>query len=908
MNIVGEGFPKDIIGQINQRQRVIGSANRDNQQLTWMNTKTGWVRMVSSVNVEKIGLRGLPYTGDQLSKNFVLFNGVTSTTTGPRAGVWPGTGPNDTYAYGLGGTEFGLRPIPGITQASIKTETRGSLKTATINITAHNRQQFDIIDLLYMRLGYSILLEWGNSSFYYNNNTYEETNPFSLQNEFLNGTLNYDTYLDVINKKRLASNGNYDAIVGKVVNFSWTFTKEGTYNITVILRSMGDVIESLKSNILLPGGSSVTPTEITSPNPTSEEVIKAFANAHEIGKEFYNAQQFLASKTSDNNSATITSTDNASTGYDNGETSVTYYKQTYKGEGGDQYFVKFAHFLHILQKKIIPKVNNENIALLKVNNRVKSNIVYYQDRQVSSNPGVCNFKISFFKGKAIFMPGADDYLVPGSGGYKFKGNFYGYIMNSYFNLTYILTQLEALKDKDGKVSIYDLLDSMCRGWNEATGHVNQLEPTVNTETNEIIIIDQTALPDRDSILKKLELETDTAIFDVYGLYYKNGTTTGGFIRDLNFTTTVSPNLATIITIGSTANGYVLGADGTALSRMNNNLVDRFKKTINSPESTTEDNNQANEQSLTEKYSSVLNSFDTFIKQLSSGDGSVAPVWNQEAINAFTNTQTQLLEFNQAKQTQLQQNTSSTPEESSNIGSPTVGFLPFDLSVTMDGLSGMKVYQKYTIDTSYLPSNYPTALEFIIKGITHTISNNAWITTLESFAIPKNPFGLSKIESNLEASVKSAPTKGTYFRGASATTLDETVSFLTDVLKRLGIPNPNQFQIQFMKAWRQHEGGQAAWNPLNTTKSITGERNFNYVKVKNYPDRETGLRATVDTLNLSYYKDVVKAIKDIKDETGISRAMQAVNDSPWGSNFNPPVASAWRSLRNLIYKEPIVLRA
>ena len=74
MNIVGEGFPKDIIGQINQRQRVIGSANRDNQQLTWMNTKTGWVRMVSSVNVEKIGLRGLPYTGDQLSKNFVLFN------------------------------------------------------------------------------------------------------------------------------------------------------------------------------------------------------------------------------------------------------------------------------------------------------------------------------------------------------------------------------------------------------------------------------------------------------------------------------------------------------------------------------------------------------------------------------------------------------------------------------------------------------------------------------------------------------------------------------------------------------------------------------------------------------------------------------------------------------------------
>jgi hypothetical protein len=61
---------------------------------------------------------------------------------------------------------------------------------------------------------------------------------------------------------------------------------------------------------------------------------------------------------------------------------------------------------------------------------------------------------------------------------------------------------------------------------------------------------------------------------------------------------------------------------------------------------------------------------------------------------------------------------------------------------MDGLSGMKIYQKYTIDTTYLPSNYPNSLEFLIKGITNTIQNNQWITDIESFAIPKNPFGSS----------------------------------------------------------------------------------------------------------------------------------------------------------------------
>jgi hypothetical protein len=59
---------------------------------------------------------------------------------------------------------------------------------------------------------------------------------------------------------------------------------------------------------------------------------------------------------------------------------------------------------------------------------------------------------------------------------------------------------------------------------------------------------------------------------------------------------------------------------------------------------------------------------------------------------------------------------------------------------MDGLSGMKIYQKYTIDTTYLPANYPTSLEFLIKGITNNIQNNEWTTTIESIAIPKNPFG------------------------------------------------------------------------------------------------------------------------------------------------------------------------
>ena len=54
-NIVGEGFPKKIVEQINVRQNKKGIINRnpggDPTLLTWQNSNTGWVKIASSVNL-----------------------------------------------------------------------------------------------------------------------------------------------------------------------------------------------------------------------------------------------------------------------------------------------------------------------------------------------------------------------------------------------------------------------------------------------------------------------------------------------------------------------------------------------------------------------------------------------------------------------------------------------------------------------------------------------------------------------------------------------------------------------------------------------------------------------------------------------------------------------------------------
>ena len=210
-NIIGEGFDPIIINQVNKRQEIYGSINRSNKQLQYLNANTGWVRLASSVDIDaKVEIRDFPSSlrSSDLAKQYVLFGGIQ------KAG---GTNFNNLYnnvfnteAYGIGGTEFGIKPMPGIKSAQIKTLTRGSLKEATVQITANNRTQFDIIDILYLRLGFTMLLEWGHASYFDNEGEFVENNPYDLYTEFLKGDLKYNNILDKIQEFRLESDGNYD--------------------------------------------------------------------------------------------------------------------------------------------------------------------------------------------------------------------------------------------------------------------------------------------------------------------------------------------------------------------------------------------------------------------------------------------------------------------------------------------------------------------------------------------------------------------------------------------------------------------------------------------------------------------------------------------------------------------------
>jgi hypothetical protein len=264
MAIIGEELQEYVIDQINSRQRLHGSGAgtdlsnvRSDQQINLLNSNTSWVKLASGISVSEARLNEInvdpSLSGMGLAKRYILSSGFSSLEgerLQQREGFLPQQ-PDSSYTYGT----YGYSPMPGIESVDIKALNRGSLKKATVKMKANNKQQFDILDVLYMRLGYTVLLEWGNSLY----------TPDGVTREIVRGTLVEDpkrffssgygskkSYRDILGpiefyKRKYAC--NYDALLGKVSNFSWAFNTDGSYDIEITIISLGDVVESLKLNI-----------------------------------------------------------------------------------------------------------------------------------------------------------------------------------------------------------------------------------------------------------------------------------------------------------------------------------------------------------------------------------------------------------------------------------------------------------------------------------------------------------------------------------------------------------------------------------------------------------------------------------------------------------------------------------
>jgi len=731
-NIVGEGFNETIIQQIEARQKVFGSLDRT-KYLKFLNARTPWIKLSSSVNVtseaklEGTGLDNIGLRDNKLAQEYVLFGGTSTFKTGAftqRSGL------ND--AYNIGDQSQGYRPMPGITSITSKNRNRGSIRESIINIKAYNTTQFNIIDLLYLRLGYTVLLEWGHSI--YINNSLEEKaiiESDTLTSKFLTqgGFNNQKELLNAIaeNKKKLC--GNYDAIYGKVSNFSWTFETDGSYTIILTVLSLGDVIESLKINTIAKGKTSEekkTGEEGGDENATNSDVIISYKNKDVISKLFYLAYQYLRlfpNKLSSNDSETPLSalTDEVAIelGFSNGGDFIGIEEYS-EWVGTDPFiYVRLGGFLHYLKNNSL--IYSGETSIIDIDNNEERNIIFTTPYAISADPRICIIKTDITVQNVgvldSFFSDTDSYKVFANLPYDFKTTIknieVGQLMNVYINVPFILKSMDELRDENGNVSLYSLLDKICSGINDSLGNINSLSLAVDDEdNNRLYFIDETALPEKDQLLESFGYSTKNAIFEIFGYTPNNST----FVSNLSIKTEITNDIATMITVGAQANGQAVGEDATAFSKWNKGLIDRIIPEKNDKKKSVEEEKPEEEKP---DYEDTIEEYEDFVKSMSTQKFT-------DSIDSFKSVLKNFLTYIQGQQSQKEGKSSGT-----------VGFIPVSLNLDIVGLSGMKIYQKFTINQKFLPYNYPESIEFLVKGLNQKVDNNGWITSIESLSIPKN---------------------------------------------------------------------------------------------------------------------------------------------------------------------------
>ena len=875
-NIIGQPLDGYVVDQVKARQTLHGSGvrfdenERNPDQINILNSNTAWIKLASGVSISKDRLKDLGFNetersnlnGMGLAEKYVLYAGVSSYDNGKltqRQGFNPSYNDteNSSYIYskntnttGNQGADMGFVPMPGIISMEVKALNRGSLEKAFVKIKAQNKQQFDIIDVLYMRLGYTVLLEWGNSLYTDDGvnkktvrNTVIEDKFFKLGSkrsylDFLGGTNN-----PLIKSYKQKYSGNYDGMLAIISNFSWTFNPDGSYDIDLTLISLGDVIESLKTDIsidksiassistftgnvdangnpiqkekdtnaisimlwLFKYNAEDTSKVVTIHNPleptvkvgyflknggstlafntiTIEFTKTVLGISSTITKTFTSADPYLEADNyliSEYNSTGVTAT-SADIETDGGYRFIPQFTKTailgsgfpapqpnprvvqYKvisttsgatianpllGAPEDtaftiltddrQYYLKFHYLLEYLKSKIIPliKDDNGNTPLFDIDTEVYSNYMYSIPNQISLDPKVCLVRNhNFVKGQdssgnptsAIVLGQLSPFRAED---YGQSNKNYAYPLNIYLNFDYINNALKSNQNERGDVSIYNFISTICTDLNKALGGVNNLEPVIDKDTNILKIIDSTPIP---GISAPNSDAYELMLYGYEGTNFKadyNSFTTyeSNFIRNIDLKTTITPEYATMVTVGATANGYVKGTEATAFSVWNRGIVDRFKNELIP-------SNISSQPVSGSENEAVVNYKSEFLSKIAQcyGFGTWADPFRAGQLGNFDSD---IISKNLSIVTEfykyiIAEKGKTTPQAG------TIGFIPFKLGITMDGLSGVKIYNKLNVNSKFLPPRYGDTLNFIITGVNHKLQNNDWETTLDTIVMPK----------------------------------------------------------------------------------------------------------------------------------------------------------------------------
>lgn len=886
MSIVGLPFDQGVKTQINQRSKLMANSSErgsllgvEPDQGLLAQNKTSWVRLASAIDikapttttspaeqVQSIQLRVDELTsylgtteGSALARNFVLTQGTRSVdNTGNFLNQRVGITPNG--AYGIGGDRFGYKPMPALESINVSYYNRGSLAKADIKIKVFSTDQLSYIETLFMRPGYTVLLEWGHSTYIDNSGNYvdaktkgtpvlnsffnpaqkpapepvkpkeDENKPSSSPKvvtdpsqlpwnqktpqesskadiDWLEGTpLAQDQPLIIaqgkpeppnsttvlygkIKKERANWSYNYDGFYGKITNFNWTFNEDGSYDVTLKAITVGDVIESLRINPTIKGISqSDQATEedgkkvdkITYRN-TLEFLREDDSEELRIRKVLEQAQgnalinglfQVMLGGTRPQKAGGGERTDATQDfnfsrvkvlDVNNKENGIYYFedenriksilnlknfqrseilqiKNDIRGSeeaetlGKAQYYITLGCFFRYLQENFI--IYTENLApyftidsaYYKADGKTIATPLSTFPGHISGDPKVCiipgdNFasvenlgeqgiKLNFNKQLGITAQIKAQLSKNVKAPFVDPNNpFIGNMMSIYVNFDVIINSILNNTEEDGTVKFIKFIKDILSKIKDALGGIHEFETRFIEEENEFSIYEQGShiLDQYNDTRRKL------VTFSPYGMTSSRGS----IAKNISFSSELTNEFATQISIGAQANGNQVGENATAYSTYNQGLIDRIEPL----KLTTKDGKDPQQTKTGKTIETIIEKMTPLIGALYAQDV-LSRKYTQESITALKNLNKDYARFLQGYWVQQEQ--ACQPPF----------FIPFNLSLTLEGISGIKLFEKFVLDDSILPYTYKNKVDFLVKSLTHTVQSEKWETKLETLAVPR----------------------------------------------------------------------------------------------------------------------------------------------------------------------------
>ena len=628
-NIVGEPI-KEIIGeQVDLRQKIHGagynesSIQRSPEVLNFLNNKNSWIKLASGVSLDNGDrLKDLAkfetqdYLTDSdidslldknLAKNYILFNTIQSltqgadatTTYGTRSGVrktnsWGGS--NNKMYGGMGGNSRGLQPTPGIVGINVESVNRGSIRKATVTLKAYNKFQFGIIEILYLRLGYLMMLEWGWDKYIdsidaNNNPVIKNVESTIIENNwFKDGSVTQLEMLQNINSFVDLYKGNYQGFFGKVSNFSWNLNADNTYDITINLITLGSVIESI--NAIVPS-SPLTVSQLKERTAALRKIYQIKTDDKGKLEEGQEDNKIISNLGSDRISSFVAQ--QIATFFNQGlENNKNYYyfpnavNQTNSNNENSnietnrskippssRYYIRFQKLLDVIEENVVFKVVNgdsfkeSSVTFEKSENNTRIN---YEPNLIPLDPSICIFKPVYTEElgitKTIGLPsfsGLKDFVVE-------KDNvYYGKLMNIYLNLDYVSQVLNINKNSKNELNLYDFIQKLLDGINRCMGNTPDLTTSIKNDRS-IYFLDENPITGYDTVYPHKNKEIE---FNIIGYTPTDGST---FVTDFNFQTKITPKLMTQISIGATAAGSEQNSlNAVGYKKWNLGLTNRFEE-------------------------------------------------------------------------------------------------------------------------------------------------------------------------------------------------------------------------------------------------------------------------------------------------------------------------------------------